>query len=355
MVKRPTMTDIARKAGVSKGAVSYALNNQPGVSAETRRRVLAIAESMGYTPNSAARALLGATVGAIGLVICRQASVLGVEPFFMELISGIGGELSARSFSLNVQVVADHDAEIAVYKRWWAGRHVDGVLIADVRVDDHRFDAVRELQLPAVAIAGPGDFAGLPSVWSDDAAAITEAVEYLAALGHRSIARIAGMPELLHTDIRTRAFHTACAGLGLDAITVNADYTAPDGQRATRRVLSMNPAPTAVIYDNDIMAVAGIFVAKEMGVSIPHGVSMIAWDDSTLCNLVHPPLTALSRDVSGYGALATRTLLTLINDGHTAGAQHNTAHLVARGSTAPPSPAAPQPPRRHADATARLN
>jgi DNA-binding LacI/PurR family transcriptional regulator len=337
MARRPTMTDIAREAGVSKGAVSYALNNLPGVSDDTRSRVLAIAEAMGYTPNSAARALIGAEVGTIGLVICRPATILGVEPFFMELISGISGELSPRSVSLNVQVVADHAAEIEVYRRWWGGRHVDGVLIADVRVDDQRFDAVRQLGLPAVAIAGPGDFGGLPAVWSDDAAAVTEAAEYLAALGHRRIARIGGLPGLLHTEIRTEAFHAACGRLDVEALTVNADYTAPDGRRATRRVLSMSPAPTAIIYDNDIMAVAGMAVAKEMGVVVPDDVSMIAWDDSTLCNLVHPPLTALSRDVAGYGALAARTLTRLISEGSADSAQHDTAYLVARGSTARPA------------------
>ena len=335
VVKRPTIADIAREAGVSKGAVSYALNGQPGVSEATRQRILTIAEQIGWKANSAARALSGASAGAIGLALCRPARTLGVEPFFMELISGIEAALSARSYGLTLQVVRDHDAEIAVYERWWGERRVDGVLVVDVRVDDRRLDAVRELQLPAVAIAGPGDFHGVPSVWSDDAAAITEAVQYLVALGHRTIARVGGLPDLLHTAIRTEAFGAVCQRLDVQhAVTVPSDYTGEEGSRATRRLLSSTPRPTAIIYDNDIMAVAGLAVSQEMGLSVPADLSIVAWDDSVLCSLVHPPLTALSRDVPTYGTKAAHQLMELIANGSAGSIQDETAHLVPRGSTA---------------------
>jgi DNA-binding LacI/PurR family transcriptional regulator len=341
VAKRPTIADIAREAGVSKGAVSYALNGQPGVSAATRERILAIAEQWGFKPNLAARALSGASAAAIGLALCRPARILGVEPFFMELISGIEAELSSRSYALTLQVVADHAAEIAVYERWWGERRVDGVLVVDVRSTDERLAAVQRLHLPAVAIAGPppslGEFGGLPYVWSDDAAAITEAVEYLWALGHRRIARVSGLPSLLHTAIRTEAFVEVCGRLGMrHALTVPSDYTGEEGNRATRRLLSSPDRPTAIVYDNDLMAVAGLAVAQEMGVSVPADLSIVAWGDSLLCSMVHPPLTALSRDIAAYGTNAVRTLLTLISTGSAQSLQDSTAHLVPRGSTAPP-------------------
>src|SRR5919106_5076380 len=94
-VKRPTIADVARRAGVSKGAVSYALNGQPGVSEATRQRIMAIAREIGFNPNSAARALSGASAKAVGLTLCRPARILSIEPFFMELISGVEAELSA--------------------------------------------------------------------------------------------------------------------------------------------------------------------------------------------------------------------------------------------------------------------
>ena len=336
-MKRPTIADIAQRAGVSKGAVSYALNGQPGVSEATRQRILAIAEEIGFNPNSAARALSGSTANAIGLALCRPARTLGIEPFFMELISGVEAELSARSYALTLQMVADPDAEIAVYRRWWGERRVDGVLVCDLRLDDRRVRALEELQLPAVVIGGPGHTGGLASVWSDDAAALVETVEYLVALGHRRIARVGGLPDLLHTQIRTDAFNGVCRRVGLEqATTVPSDYTGEEGARATRRLLSSTGRPTAVIYDNDVMAVAGLAVAQEMGLAVPGDLSIVAWDDSPLCQLVHPPLTALGRDIPAYGAHAAQQLLARVAGRSIGGYQDETAHLTPRGSTGAP-------------------
>ncbi|MEN3608015.1 LacI family DNA-binding transcriptional regulator [Plantactinospora sp. ZYX-F-223] len=336
-MKRPTIADVARRAGVSKGAVSYALNGQPGVSDATRQRILAIAQEIGFNPNSAARALSGASANAVGLALCRPARILGIEPFFMELISGVEAELSARSYALTLQVVASPEAEIAVYRRWWGERRVDGVLVCDLRVDDRRVPVLEELRLPAVVIGGPGHSGGLDHVWSDEAVALTEVLEYLVALGHRQIARVGGLPGLLHTEIRTETFGTACRRLGLDrTVTVSSDYSGEEGARATRRLLSSADRPTAIVYDNDVMAIAGLSVAQEMGLAVPSDVSIVAWDDSPLCQLVHPSLTALHRDIPAYGAHAAGRLLAAIAGQPLGDFQDETAHLVPRGSTAPP-------------------
>jgi DNA-binding LacI/PurR family transcriptional regulator len=336
-VKRPTIADIARRAGVSKGAVSYALNGQPGVSDATRRRILAIAKEIGWNPNSAARALSGATANAVGLALCRPARILGIEPFYMELISGVEGELSARSYALTLQVVAEPDAEVGVYRRWWGERRVDGVFVCDLRVNDRRVSVLEELQLPAVVIGGPDGVGTLANIWHDDAAALVETMEYLVALGHRRVARVAGLPDLQHTATRTEAFSKVCRRLGLtQAITVSADYTGEEGARATRRLLSAAERPTAIIYDNDVMAIAGLAVAQEMGLSVPADLSLVAWDDSPLCQLVHPPLTALTRDIPTHGGQAARQLLAVIAGEPVASVKAETARLTPRGSTAPP-------------------
>ena len=335
--KRPTIADIAQRAGVSKVAVSYALNGQSGVSEATRKRIIAIAEEIGFSPSSAARALTGAAAQAVGLVLSRPARTLGLEPFFMELISGVEAVLSARSYALTLQVVANPLDEILLYKRWRGERRIDGVLVCDLREDDPRIPALEELTLPAVVIGGPGHVGRLANIWSDDAAAVVETVEYLHALGHRRIARVGGMPQFLHTRIRTDAFKETSAKLGLtQATSVASDYSGEDGARVTRRLLSAAQRPTAIMYDNDVMAIAGLGVVQEMGLSVPGDISIVAWDDSVLCRLVHPPLTALQRDIPAYGAHAAEILLSII-DGRSAGeVQDPTAQLAPRGSTAPP-------------------
>lgn len=336
-MKRPTMADIARRAGVSKVAVSYALNGQNGVSEATRQRILAIAEEIGWNPNSAARALSGAPTHTIGMALRRPARTLSAEPFFMELISGVEAELTSHSYALTLQVVADQDAEIGVYKRWWSERRVDGILVCDLRMDDPRIPALEELGLAAVVI-GAGQGAGtLPSVWSSDASAIEEAVEYLATLGHRSIARVSGMPDLLHTAVRSEAFEAVCRRLDLEpAVTIATDYSGEDSARATRRLLMTRHRPTAILYDSDVMAIAGLAVAGEMGFSVPEDLSIIAWDDSALSQLVRPALTAMSRDIPAYGGHAARMLLDLVNGRPTESMEDEPAHLIPRGSTARP-------------------
>jgi DNA-binding LacI/PurR family transcriptional regulator len=143
-----------------------------------------------------------------------------------------------------------------------------------------------------------------------------------------------------HTAVRTAAFDEAARGLDLaGAWQVTTDYSGEAGARATRSLLMAAPAdrPTAIVYDNDIMAVAGLSVAAEMGLSVPGDVSLLAWDDSQLCRLTHPTLSAMSHDVHGFGADAARTLFGVIT-GEGAGSHPvPTPVLTPRGSTAPPS------------------
>jgi DNA-binding LacI/PurR family transcriptional regulator len=333
---RKTIGDIAKAAGVSKGAVSYALNGKPGVSDVTRQRILAIAQELGWHPSSAARALSDGRTGVLGLIVDRPARTLGIESFFMQLISGIEATLSARDVGLLLQVTNDQQREMAAYRQWWAQRRVDGVILVDLRRDDPRVGLLEQLRMPCIVIGGPEGLGSLPGVWSDDTGAITAVVEYLAALGHRRIARVAGLPDLYHTALRDRGVAAAASRLGLEVTTVYADYTGEDGARATRGLLSRRPTPTALIYDNDVMAVAGVAVAHEMGVRIPHDVSVVAWDDSPLCRLVHPQLSAVNRDIAAYGAHAAARLLEIVDGTPAASLQDPTPQLVPRGSTAAP-------------------
>src|SRR4051812_39605646 len=197
--ERVTIRDIAERAGVSKGAVSYALNGRPGVSDDTRDRILAIADELGWYPNRAARALSAARAGACGLVLARPARTLALEPFFMEFIAGVESELSARSIALTLQLVQDVEQEIEVYRRWWGEHRVDGILMVDLRVEDPRIEELVRLGLPTVVVGGPVANGALPAVWHDEASVIVEAVQYLAALGHRRIAQVAGVAEFVHT------------------------------------------------------------------------------------------------------------------------------------------------------------
>ncbi|MGW5720290.1 substrate-binding domain-containing protein [Amycolatopsis sp. NPDC003865] len=198
-MKRPTITDIAREAGVSKGAVSYALNGRPGVSEATRHRITRIARELGWSPSSAARALSGGRSGTIGLVLDGPSEV-----FFPALLDGFSQELLLR-------VAEGRDAAVAVYHRWRAERKVDGVLLTG---PDCAAEVAR-IGLPAVVLGGPGGLPEAPSVRVDDTAGAAEALEYLAALGHRHVVRIAGAAPFADAGERAEAFTTVAHRLGL--------------------------------------------------------------------------------------------------------------------------------------------
>lgn len=332
--RRATIKDIAKRAGVSKGAVSYALNGRPGVSEDTRERILAIADELGWYPNRAARALSAARADACGLVLARPARTLALEPFFMEFISGVEFELAAHSIALMIQLVRDTREEIAVYRRWWGEHRVDGVLVVDLRIEDPRVDELVRLGLPAVLVGGPVEDRSLPAVWHDEGSVVAEAVEYLAALGHRRIAHVTGVGHFVHTAQRVAAFRDTASELGLTGDVVETDYSPESGARATRKLLSSRTPPSAILFDSDLLAVTGLGVAQRMGFSVPDDVSIVGWDDSLISQVVHPPLTAITRDITAYGVAATRHLLAAIDGNADGDVETTRGELTVRGSTA---------------------
>lgn len=317
-MRRPTIADIAQRAGVTKAAVSFALNGQPGVSAATRERILGIAEEIGFQPSSAARALTAGRAGAFGLVIDRPARTLGIEPFFMQLISGIQAELMQRHVMLLFTMATDTGDEIEMYRQWWAQHRVDGVFVVDLQMDDRRIAELEKLHMPAVVVGTPRGSGSLPAVWPDDRAAMETVVSHLAGLGHERIARVGGFGRYWHSALRAQAFADIAAAAGLQAESVEADYSAAGGAEATRALLESGHPPAAIVYDSDVMAVAGLGMAQRMGVSVPSGLSVVSWDDSVLCELVHPAVTALRRDIAATGAAAARLLLDVADGGHPA-------------------------------------
>ncbi|MEV5888740.1 LacI family DNA-binding transcriptional regulator [Nonomuraea fuscirosea] len=348
---RPTIADIARRVGVSKGAVSFALNGRPGVSEATRARILEAAREMNWRPHSAARALGGARAEAVGLVIARPASTLGVEPFFAQLLSGLQARLSRQQVAMHLLVVEDSAAEIEVYREWTSAHRVDGFILVDPQVRDPRPAALEELGAPAVVLGGSGGPGPLSSVWADDREAMLSVVGYLAALGHRRIGHVAGLPGFRHTQRRIRALRDSAGRLGLTgAVSLPTDFSDAEGAAATRTLLSRGRAraavgagaarPTAIVYDSDVMALAGLGVAMEMGVRVPDELSIVAFDDSVLTRVTHPAITSLSRDTFALGGQVAEVVLEVIADpGTRRNVKTATPRLVIRGSTAAPTKA----------------
>ncbi|MCS5510468.1 LacI family transcriptional regulator [Curtobacterium flaccumfaciens pv. flaccumfaciens] len=308
--RRTTIADIAARAGVSISAVSFALNDRPGVSDETRRRVREIARELDWQPHTAARALGGAKAGSIGFVLNRPARTLGTESFFGDLISGIQLGLAGTHVGMNLLVARDAEEELETYRDRWRGHRVDGVIVIDPRRDDARLALLADLGMPTVVVGShPSPDGAAPTVWIDDSDATDTVLRYLHALGHRRIAHVAGRLEFEHTAMRMDRLRAFAADEGLnDAVSVPTDYSAEAGASATRTLLSRSVRPTAIVYDNDVLAVAGLGVASEMGVAVPGDVSIVSFDDSAMIRLVRPAITSLTRDTVELGQRAATLL-----------------------------------------------
>ena len=187
---RPTITDVARAAGVSKGAVSFALNDRPGLAPDTRQRILDVAADLGWTPSSRARALSVSKALAVGLVVARPPEIFRADAFFPSFISGLEMVLSEREHAL-LLMVAEH-GDVAIYRRLAKEGRVDGVFVTDLQIDDPRPALLEELGLPAVVDRAGAADDPTPTLGVDDAPGIRAAVEHLVDLGHRHIAHVSG-------------------------------------------------------------------------------------------------------------------------------------------------------------------
>jgi DNA-binding LacI/PurR family transcriptional regulator len=332
-----TIADVAREAGVSKGLVSFALNDRPGVSAETRSRILSVAGSLGWTPSLRGRSLSSKRSFALGLVMARDPEVLGSDPFFTSFLAGVETILAPQGLALVLSVVPDETTELQTYRTLVTDGRVDGVFLTDLRHDDPRIPHLAELGLPAVTLGRPDQPSSFPAVCIDDTQGVTQTVRHLADLGHTRIAHVAGSPAMLHGSRRRTAFTRAMRDAGLDdSLVVETDFSISAGADATRALLGGPSPPTAIVFANDPMAIAG--VAQELGVRVPEDLSITGFDDIEFARYVYPALTTVGATPLVWGRAAAATLLTLIRTGRSDDVELPAARLIIRGSASAPTP-----------------
>lgn len=339
------MSDIARLAGVSPTAVSFALNGREGLSEATRQHILTVANEYGWFPSAAARALTGSRTGIVGLVLGRTPRRLSVHPFQLSFITGLEAQLSRNGYSLLLHIAEHNDDELARYRRWHAEGRVDGVVLLDLRAEDNRLTQLEDLAMPAVVVGDPRFAGGVTSIWSNDAEAISATVDRLVSLGHRRIVRISESPDMAFAVVRNEAFLRATARHGLtDARIAYASNSDEAGEVTGGLARSLN-APTALLYDSDIAAVAGLRAVHDLGLSVPDDVSLVAYDDSLICEVTQPPLSAVSRDVYQLGVHTAIALMAVVGGADSPVPDlDGVPKLVERGSTGP-APARTAGPR----------
>lgn len=352
VARKPTIADVAERAGVSKGAVSFAVNDKPGVASATRERILAAAAELRYTPSHTARALSNRRADAIGLVLARPPELLRADPFFPPFIAGVESMLVRTGRSLVLRFVVPAD-EAAAYTELSRSNRIDGAILSDLRVGDGRPALLAELNVPFVSLNRPDASDLGPAVYLDDRQGVRDAVNHLVTLGHTRIGHVAGPSEYLHANYRRAEWAQALADAGLQpGPVVETDFTAACGAAATESLLARRDRPTAVLYANDLMAIAGMSVAQRRGLRIPEDLSVIGFDDSEIAGYLHPALASVRTDAFGWGAAAGRRLIEHIGGAAAGDLVLPAAQFVPRGSIGRPveqpktsdhTPAVPRP------------
>ncbi|MDR7031402.1 substrate-binding domain-containing protein [Mesorhizobium sp. BE184] len=334
------LKQFSRMLELSQTTVSRALNGYPEVSEETRRRVVDAAKRHGYRPNPSARQLATGKTGMIGYVLPTGASV-DIDPHFVEFLSGLGDYARAHELDL-VLSPADADDQETTYRRIVANRQVDAVYISSPQPRDRRVALLNTLGIPFLV---HGRTEGFDFDYSfldiDNEGAFREAARLLMQLGHRRIALINGDIRETFAIHRERGVRAALAEKGLvlaDDTVSSAAMTEENGYRAARRLLESSAPPTAILCSSLIMSLGVVRAARELGVSIPGRLSLIAHDD--VFPWLKPenfsvPLTTTRSSIRAAGArVAERLAARLANLEDGARGEVWPVDLVVRGSIA---------------------
>lgn len=303
-----TVKDVAERAGVSPSTVSRVIADHPRISEATKERVRAVMRELDYHPNAVARSLVRRRTQTIGVALSRSAEAALANPFFPEVLRGIGAVAREARYSITLTTATSHVEEREQCIELLTQRRVDGLIVLTSRTDDPLVEWLRQQAHPFVVL---GRVPGLdvPHVNNDNAAAAREATEHLLALGHRRIGFIGGPPDVVVSMDRLEGYKQALHDGGIpfrSEYVVPTDFGYEQSYEAARRLLSLEP--TALVAIDDGVALGALAAARDAGLRVPEDVSVVGFNDSPVCPHVAPPLTSVSIPVFEMGAAAARML-----------------------------------------------
>jgi LacI family transcriptional regulator len=311
-----TIRDVARAANVSISTVSHVLSGKRPTSGQTRRRVEAVIQSLGYRPNRVAQSLVWRRPFALGLIIPDINN-----PYFPSLIRGAEDRIRERGYTLVLGNSAYDPEREASYLDLVRSQQLAGAIYC---LGDEMSPIVADLQRAVqeghsvVLIHSP--MAGVPTVCADNRQGGRLAAEHLLELGHRSIGVVSALPIDEGMADRETGFLDALrdAGLPVDRAGVPVMYgnhQIEGGRKATTDLLDRNPGLTAVFVLNDLMALGALEAARDAGRQVPTDLSIIGFDNIPYAALTNPPLTTIGQPIRRLGELAADLLLSVVEHG----------------------------------------
>ncbi len=307
-----SLKDIAARCGVSAATVSKALNDQQDVSSETKERIRAVAQEMGYMTNLAARSLKTNRTYNIGILFVDEQNSGLAHDYFSSVLDSLKVEAEGRGYDITF-INRNIGNRSTTYLQHCQNRGVDGVVIACVDFNDPQVQELVNSHLPVVTIDHV--FNNRIAVISDNVNGLETLTKHLYSMGHRKIAFIHGEKTAV-TENRLTGFYRAAEELDLDIpseyVRTSAYHDTEGCQIATRELLNLPDPPTCIIFPDDYSAIGGINEIQQSGLRVPEDISVAGYDGINLSQILNPPLTTYKQDTKVLGKTAAARLIELI-------------------------------------------
>jgi LacI family transcriptional regulator len=311
------MRDVAQRAGVSIKTVSRVVNNQGEITEETRQRVLAAIDELGYRPSKLARAMVTQRTDTLGLIVGDI-----TNPFFSEFACGVLDVAQSNGYDV---FLCNSGAKVnpelrALYSL--ADHNVDGIIIFPSWRNERKLHAFAERNRPLVVVNRDfEEHPGISQIFIDTRGGAKLAVDHLIKKGHTAIGMLAGYVAYPEIFQRVRGFREAMLSHGLpfeeEWIVAAAPPDIDRGHKVTRRLLGRHPQLTALFAYNDLVAVGAMQACKELGRRVPEDCAIIGFDDVQLAALVTPSLTTVHVNKYELGRHAVNRLVEMLDDPET--------------------------------------
>lgn len=313
----PTIKEVAKIAQVSPSTVSRVISNSPRISPKTKMKVKKIMDDLGYHPNVNARNLAVNSTYSIGVVMPSSTDKALQNPFFPEVLRGIGSVARELDYSLYVSTGGNLEEQFEEVKRMVFGNRVDGVILLYSRVNDAITKFLLEKNFPFVIVGKPlHTFEDITYVDNDNIKASKELTQHLIDLGHKNIGFIGGPAEQMVTADRLKGFELSMKNSKNsvpDEYKIQTEFLEYGGRKAVERLISLEDPPTGLVVTDDIVSLGVMNTLNDLGFSVPKDVSIVSFNNVYLAEIATPPLTTVDINIFKLGAKATDSLINKIN------------------------------------------
>lgn len=332
-MSRPTLEQVAQRAGVSRATVSRVVNGSTSVATQIQEGVRRAIAELGYVPNRAARSLATQRTDSIALILPESTTrVFSDDQFFPGVIRGVSQELEAADKQLVLMLVGSAAAHERA-ERYATGGHVDGVLFASIHGADPLPELLARSGVPVVCNGRPLGHSGVPYVDVDQQGGVAAGVRHLLERGRRRVATIAGPQDMASGVDRLDAYRRVLADSDRRSIVAVGDFTRESGAIAMRQLLADDPALDGVFVASDLMAHGALRTLREAGRRVPDDVAVVGFDDIEMARYTDPPLTTVRQPITRIGHTIARQLLRLLAGEEIEAVVVLPTELVTRDST----------------------